>query len=120
MSINEFLEIIVESKTALSIVVFEPILQLSSIKTLPTWFILTLDFGSNPKPVPPITTPDLITQSDPIIQSCIVELEYMIEFVPIVTFGPIVQFDWIITFLPILQFSPMSTNRSICRYWWKL
>ena len=35
LSINEFLEIIVESKTALSIVVFDPILQLSPIKTLP-------------------------------------------------------------------------------------
>ena len=75
---KEFLEIIVESKTALSIEVFEPILQLLPIKTLPIWFIVILDFGSNPKPAPPITAPDLIIQLDPIIQFCKLELEFII------------------------------------------
>ena len=68
-------------------------LQLSPIKTLPIWFILTLDLGSNPKPVPPITTHDLTTQSDPIIQSCKLELECIIVFAPISTFGPILEFE---------------------------
>ena len=85
--------------------VLEPILQLSPIKTLPIWLIVIFDLGSKPKPAPPITEPDLITQFDPIIQSCRLQLEYMIEFLPIITFGPILQFDWIITLSAILQFS---------------
>ena len=87
LSINEFFEIIVDSKTALSIVEFDPMLQLSPIITLPMWLIRTFDFGSNPKPVPPITAPDLTIQLEPIIQSCKLELEFIIEFVPIIHSG---------------------------------
>ena len=64
-------------------------MQLSPIKTFPMWLILTFDFGSKPKPVPPITAPDLIIQSVPIMQSCKLELECIVEFEPIMTFGPI-------------------------------
>ena len=55
--------------------------------------MLTLDFGSNPNPLPPITAPDLIIQLDPITQSCKFVFEFIIEFEPISTFGPILQFE---------------------------
>ena len=113
LSIKQFSEIIVESNTALSIVVLEPMLQLFLIITFPKCWILILVLGSNPKPVPPITAPDLIIQFSPIILSEITELDLTTVFLLIVTFGPIVQLDSIITFSSILQFSLILTKLSI-------
>ena len=85
--------IIVESNTALSIVVFEPIDEFLPIKTLPLWLIFCLVFISKPKPVPPILAPDFIIEFSIMIVFEIETFSWIITFLLIIVFGPIHEFE---------------------------
>ena len=54
--------LLVDLKTALSIFVFDTLNDFLSTTTFPLLYIFVLVFSSKPKPVPPILTPDLISQ----------------------------------------------------------